>query len=436
MNYQQTTEYLFALQRFGSKLDLTNITKLLELVDNPQREFKSIHVGGTSGKFSVVQMTAAILQESGYKVGTFTSPHLSRYSERFCINGKEISEGDIVELTSRLKAAADEMAKLPGYRHPTFFEMSTALAFMYFAKQKVDIAVVEVGLGGRLDATNVLQPLVSVITHVDLEHTHVLGETAAEIAGEKAGIIKKGSVLVTGEQNNEVLDILAGKCSKVEAKMLSLGKNFTVEVKRQNLDGQDFTFKFAGRNLDLFIPLLGDVQIQNAAVAVMAVLVLQDKGFKITADLIKAGLKSTKCPGRLEIIQKNPYIVLDCAKDPGAALELGKSIEELFDFGKLILVMAVSDDKNIREMVKNIAPVVDLVIATKHGVKERALDSKIIAAEFTKYKINSVTGENIEKALIAAEKEASSKDLILVTGSVFTVGEAWDVWYDRGNKNT
>ncbi len=431
MNYQQTTEYLFALQRFGSKLDLTNITKLLELVGNPQREFKSIHIGGTSGKFSVVQMTAAILQTSGYKVGTFISPHLSRYSERFCIDGVEIDEDAIIVLAGRLKVAAEKMTGLPDYRHPTFFEMSTALAFLYFAKQEVDIAVVEVGLGGRLDATNVLESLVSVVTHVDLEHTHVLGETVEKIAGEKAGIIKEGGVLVTGEQDERVLQVFAKVCQKRDAKMLALGKDFTVKIGKQDLRGQEFFLKFAGQRHDLSIPLLGDVQIKNAALAVTTALALRDKGFKITEKSIKVGLKTVKCPGRLEIVQKNPYIVLDCAKDPGAMLELQRAVEKLFDFDKLILVMAVSDDKNIGEMVKNITPIMDMVIITKHGVKERALDPEVIKAEFAKNDIEAVISNNVGKAIKEAKKQADPNDLILITGSVFAVGEAREIWYDE-----
>jgi len=431
MNYQQTTEYLFGLQRFGSKLDLTKITKLLELVGNPQREFKSVHVGGTSGKFSVVQMTAAILQASGYKVGTFISPHLSRYSERFCINGEEIGENEIVELAGKLKNAADEMNTLPDFRHPTFFEMSTALAFLYFAERGVDVAVVEVGLGGRLDATNVLDPLVSIITHVDLEHTHVLGETVEEIADEKAGIVKERGVLVTGERDERVLDVFTRVCQERQAEMLALDRDFTVKIGKQDLTGQEFSLDFDNKACNLSIPLLGDVQIQNAALAVMATLILQDKGFSITEKSIRTGLKTVKCPGRLEIVQKNPYVVFDCAKDPGAMLELRKTIGELFDFNKLILVMAISDDKDIGKMVKNIAPVTDLVIATEHSIKERTLDPKIIQAEFAKYNIESTVKDDVPAAVTEAKKQAGQNDLILITGSVFTVGEARDVWYDE-----
>lgn len=430
MNYQQTTEYLFGLQRFGSKLDLVNITKLLELVGDPQREFKSVHVGGTSGKFSVVQMTAAILQEAGCKVGVYTSPHLSRYSERFCMNGKEISEDEIVELAGWLKKAADEMVALSGFRHPTFFEMSTALAFLYFAEQEVDIAVIEVGLGGRLDATNVLDSLVSVITHVDLEHTHVLGETVEEIAGEKAGIIKERGVLVTGEQDGKVLDVFSEACQEKGTEMLILGKDFAVEVGRQDLTGQEFLLEFAGQRRDLSIPLLGDVQIKNAALAVAATLILKDKGFDISEKVINTGLKKAKCPGRLEIVQESPFIVLDCAKDPGAMVELRKTIKKFFTYERLILVMAVSDDKNIEQMVENIAPVTDLVAAAEHGIKERALDPEVIKAEFAKYDIESIIRDNVPAAIEEAKKQASKNDLILITGSVFAVGEARDVWYD------
>ncbi|MBU1178075.1 bifunctional folylpolyglutamate synthase/dihydrofolate synthase [Patescibacteria group bacterium] len=431
MNYRQTTEYLFGLQRFGSKLDLINITKLLELVGNPQRQFKSVHVGGTSGKFSVVQMTAAILQASGYKVGTFISPHLSRYTERFCINGKEIDETAVIKLTSQLKVAADKMVALPDFRHPTFFEMSTALAFLYFAQQEIDVAVVEVGMGGRLDATNVLEPLVSVITHVDLEHTHVLGETIEAIAGEKAGIVKKGGILVTGERNEQTLNVFRKACWQREADFLALDNDFTVKIGRQDLAGQEFSLKFNEQRYNLSTPLLGNVQIKNAALAVVTALVLRDKNYKISEVAIKAGLKAVKCPGRLEIAQKNPYVVFDCAKDPGAILELSKTIEHFFYFSRLILVMAVSDDKNIKQMAKNIAPLADLVIATRHGVKERALDPRIIQKEFIVCGVDSIVADDVKMAVAESLDQANVDDLILVTGSVFTVGEARDVWYDE-----
>ena len=444
MTYQQTTKYLFNLKRFGSKLDLSNITMLLELVDRPQDKFPSVLVGGTSGKFSVVQTTAAILQKAGYKVGTFTSPHLSEYTERFCINGREISRADITRLAGRLKKAADIMNELENYRHPTFFEMSVAMAFIYFVEKKIDIAVVEVGIGGRLDATNTLNPLVSVITHVNLEHTHILGKTRSKIAQEKVEIVREEGVLVTAEENSNVLDVFREKCRERKAKLVVLGKNVKLNILEQDLRGQKFSLSagknFRGEGRDrilpagmLFTPLLSNVQLKNAALATLAATALKSKGYKISRKAIRAGLKTAKCPGRLEVVQKNPSLVLDCAKDAKAFLELRKTIKKFFQYRRLVLILAVSDDKDIKSMIKSIASIVDLVVITKHSVKERAYDVKKLAREFKKYKIPAVTSRNIKYALQKALNQASKKDLILVTGSVFAVGEARDLCYNSRN---
>ena len=281
---QETLDYLYGLERFGIKLGLEVVTELLELLGNPQDQLKSIHIAGTNGKGSTANFIYSVLKEAGYKVGLYTSPHLIKFNERIKINDVEISDNELVELTELIKKKKKNL-------QPTFFEFTTALAFLYFAQQKCDYVVIETGMGGRLDATNVLNPLVSVITNVSLDHTKYLGEDKLQIAGEKAAIIKENGIVVTGEKDGNVLELFLKVCLEKNAELVILKEE---EINKS----------------DLKITMLGKHQLRNAALAKKAIELSQ---IKITPNAMEQWLMKAKWPGRLQMVCDKPLVILDGA---------------------------------------------------------------------------------------------------------------------------
>ncbi|MBI5894241.1 MAG: bifunctional folylpolyglutamate synthase/dihydrofolate synthase [Deltaproteobacteria bacterium] len=385
-SYKNILQYLYGLERFGIRLGLARVNALLKLLGNPHKKFPIIHVGGTNGKGSVSAMLASILQEAGCKVGLYTSPHLVRFNERIRIDGKEITNRKIVELTERIR---NNPPLIPpflkgGEGGLTFFEFTTAMAFLYFAEEKVDIAVIEVGLGGRLDATNVCKPLVSIITNVSREHEDILGKGIKKIAVEKAGIIKENGILITAAQQPSALKIFDRICRQKNAKICRIGKDFFVKgvkgsrgqgVKGLYPHGSTGAFSFKGRRWiykNLKTNLLGRHQYKNAGLALFALEMIGKKGFKITEDAVRTGLKNVKCNGRLQIISKEPTIVLDSAHNPAGAKVLRDSLLKEFCYKKLILVIGIMADKDIKGFLSNIAQIADLVILTKPNTPRAA----------------------------------------------------------------
>lgn len=383
------------------KLGLQRVEYLLSVIGNPHGKLKFIHVGGTAGKGSTVAMISSILKEAGYKVGRYTSPHLSSFTERIVINDDRISEDEIVRQFEELKPIVDEMGD-----KPTFFELTTTIALKYFYEQKVDFVVLEVGLGGRLDATNVVTPSVSVITNVGLEHTEILGNIVEEIAGEKAGIIKENGILVTAA-DGKVYSILETICKQKKSKIIRVS-NSEVNYK---------------------LGLLGNYQKINAAVALAVINELRNFEINISKDAIKEGLLKVKWSGRFEIMQENPLVILDCAKDPLAMNKLAGSLKSYFGDGDLILVISISSDKKISPMLKEIAPISKLIVITRHKVSDRAADTSLIANEVGKYGKDYLIVDDVKKAVVKAIEFAGESDVVCVTGSVFTVGEARELWY-------
>jgi len=428
-------EYLHSLQNSGAKLGLERVKRLLKELGNPQDDFKCILVGGTSGKGSTVAMLSSVLSFSGNKVGRFTSPHLSSLTERIAVDGEQISIEQFSEVIGRIKQAIERMSVDPDFEHPAFFEVITAAAFLHFQEEEVDFAVLEVGLGGRLDATNVTNPLVSVITNVSLEHTRILGDTVEKIALEKAGIIKKNGILVTASQDKKVLSVFEKVCKERKSKILRLGKEILLKKSESSLAGQTFDVSVNGKTYhQLSIPLAGGHQLENAACALGAVHALDLQGILISEKGVKMGLRRVFWPGRLEIIQGEPLVILDCAKDPEAMKRLAETVETL-EFGKLVLVLGISSDKNIKKMVNAIVPNADLVIATAHKVMDRAANPKDISKEVGKLKKDCLVIDDVKEAVKKAISLAEEKDLILVTGSLFTVGEAREVWENKKEKS-
>jgi len=386
MDYSQAIKFLYSLEGKKYNLDLKAINSLLNKLGNPEKNLKVIHVAGTNGKGSTCAIISSILQEAGYKVGMYTSPHLKKFNERIKTNEKDITDKDILKYFNKI---------IRFYNNETFFEFTTALAFLYFYEKKVDFLVLEVGLGGRLDATNVITPLVSVITNISLEHQQYLGNTISEIAYEKAGIIKNNVPVVTGAAG-EALKEITKIAKKNNSKLYVVKKN--------------------GKHLKL--ALNGEFQRHNALIALKTIDLLKNK-YKITNDNIQKGLLKVKWPGRLEFISEN--VLVDCAHNLDAVKVLRKELLKIKkEYKKIILVIGILKDKNYKAMLKTITPLADFVILTKPNIN-RAADPKILSKYVKKDKIII---HNIPEAVKYAKEIAKKDDLILVTGSIYTVGEA------------
>lgn len=429
--YEETIDWLFNLHRFGSKPGLLVIRRLLTLLGNPHENFKSIHITGTNGKGSTTAMISSILIDAGYKIGMFTSPHLTNFSERIQINGEEIQKKDVLRILDLIRPIAENMSTSdePGIRHPTFFEVITALCFTYFSEKNIDIAVLEVGMGGKLDATNVVHSIVSIITNVSLEHTHVLGDTVLEVAEKKAGIIKPNSVVITATENDDVFELLKERSKLLNSKIFRVGKNIHYNKTESSLTNQKFSIKgLINEYPELEIPLLGEFQIVNAATAVGAVEALTYYNIKIPENSIILGLKNVKWPARLEVLQHNPLVLIDAAKDVEAIKAVKNSILSDLKYDKMISVVSISSDKKIPKMLEYLSKITDFFIFTAHKVQGRAADPNILGSEVERwekpYEIIPDVKKAVKKALIIATKD----DLILIIGSVFLVGEARTLW--------
>lgn len=416
MNYTESMKYLNSFGRFGSRLGLERTEELLRLLGNPQDDFKSVHVAGTNGKGSVTAMISSILQEAGFRTGMYTSPHLDDFRERIEVDGVPISKEKLTSLVGGLKPLVPKVKRKAS--HPTFFEVTTAVAFKYFSDRKVDYAVVEVGLGGRLDATNVITPEVSVITNIGLEHTDILGKTIGSIAREKAGVIKSGIPLVTAESKAEALKVFERTCKERGAKLIVLKRDARIRKLRCDLKGCLFDLKTQARSYSkLRVPLLGEHQVENAA---LSVLVAEQLG--IGEKCTRSGLDRVKWPGRLEIIQRKPLLVMDSAHNPPAMRILRKSLK-LFRYDRLILVIGVMKDKAIGDIVREIAPAADCIIINKPNL-ERAAQPEIIVKEAKRYGKPVKVVEDVKKSVRYAKSIAGKNDMVLVTGSIYMLSEA------------
>jgi folylpolyglutamate synthase/dihydrofolate synthase len=419
MDYRETIEWIHSVNRFGMKLGLDNIKRLTEAMGNPQDSYKIIHVAGTNGKGSVCAMTASILKEAGYRVGLYISPYLEEFNERIQINGVNISNEDLARLATQVKAIIDEMVQ-NGFSHPTEFEVVTAIGFKYFEEQGVDFAVVEVGLGGRFDATNVVKPLVGVITNIGYDHMDVLGDTLPKIAFEKAGIIKKGIRVVSYPQEPEVLDVIKVRCKEEDASLTVTALN-NISLRDASPHGQIFDY---GGLKGLRIKLLGEHQLLNAATAIEAIRNLQGYSVNIDEKAIKKGLENARWPGRLEVMKENPYIVIDGAHNPQGALALRKAIEDIFDYKKLILIMGILKDKDVDGILRTLLPVADAAVLTKPN-SPRALS----AHELNIMVMSNMPGlktyceDDIKKAVEKGIGLADKDDLVLICGSLYLIGE-------------
>lgn len=430
MTYAEATSYLYGLRRFGWRPGLATIARLLALVDDPQAGMPCVHIGGTNGKGSTAAMVEAILRAAGRRTGLYTSPHLLSFTERIRVTGTPIGEGEIVALTEQLKTlsaghfASETTSPASGLLpHPTFFELTTAMAFLHFRRRDVDAAVIEVGLGGRLDATNVIVPRVAVITNIALEHEAYLGRTVSEIAGEKAGIIKADVPVVTGTRG-QALDVIRRAAAARGAHVVSVADSYHWTVRESSLSGQVFDLDGpCGRHEALRIPLLGRHQVDNAVLAVAAVEAARERGLPADDVAIRQGLARAAWPGRLQIVQGTPRIILDGAHNPAGAQALAAFLaEHRADLGRLTLVFGVLKDKNWAAMLDCLVPLADAIILTRPPT-DRGADPTEVRSAVRAPARASVAQEPAE-ALALARSAAGRTDTVLVAGSLYTVAAA------------
>jgi dihydrofolate synthase/folylpolyglutamate synthase len=372
------------------------------------------------------------LTVSGYKTGLYISPHLHTLRERIRVDGNLISQAEFASLVAEVKPYFEAMNHDPLYRQLTFFEVLTVLAFAYFKQKQADFQVLEVGLGGRLDATNVAEPEVCVITPISLEHTQVLGDSLEKIAHEKAGIVKLGSFVVSSPQLREVSQVISDVCRQRGANLVQVGEDVTWRRIAGDFQQQAFVIQGKMGMHHLSIPLLGDYQVENAATAVATLEVLASLGFAIAAADIARGLAQVEWPGRFQILSHGPVVLVDGAHNVAAMQRLVGNIKAYFSYDRLFLIIGISCDKDIPGIVKELIPLSPRVTVTRSS-HSRAASPSVIAAEFTKWGITSKASDAVSQALFQTLSTASNKDLVCITGSLFVVAEALDYAASHSN---
>lgn len=427
MDYAAAMDYLASLGKFGSQLGLARIEKLLELMGNPERKYKTIHVTGTNGKGSTAAMITAVLTAANIPTGLYTSPHLEEYTERMKVNGREISRGDFAAVLEYTAGFVQKMIH-SGLEHPTEFEILTAAAFEFFARRHVEYAVIEVGLGGLLDSTNVIIPEVSVITNVSLEHMDRCGDTVEKIAVHKAGIIKAGRPVITAAEGG-ALQVIEAQAKKLSSPLWRFSRDFSVEVQRKELAGQTLHFTCQRTNTDLTVklPLLGEHQTLNGAVAIAACLCLASKEKRLQPETICQGISQTRWPGRFEVVPGAPTLIFDGAHNPAGIKVLKQTLDDYFSDQRPVFVLGILRDKAIVTMVKTLLTSSDKVVVTtplSDRASEAAETARIIQESVCLPDRQIQVIDSIEAAIAAAKKWAGADGVVCISGSLYLIGQA------------
>jgi len=431
MNYQAALDYILSFadyeraSRSALVFDLRRMGMLLERLSNPEAGAIPIQVAGTKGKGSTAAMIASVLTTAGYKTGLYTSPHLFSFNERIQVDGVPIADDEFARLVEVLKPEVKAVNEFGAFGQLTTFELLTAVAFAYFREKKVELQVLETGLGGRLDATNVVRPGVSVITSISFDHTEVLGNTLAQIATEKAGIIKPGSTVVSSPQFPEAMVVIEGVCRERGVRLVRVGRDITWQRGAFSRVGQWFQLRGISGEYNLSLPLLGEYQLENAAAAVAVVEVLAERGVTISPESIALGLAQVRWPGRLQILESEPWFIVDCAHNAYSAKRLVEALRQYFDFDRVILILGISSDKDIAGMVAELATLPGIVIVTC-ARNPRALEPGQLVAEFSEWGITPEVAEGTTLAVDLALVRARPEDLICATGSIFIVAEVME----------
>jgi dihydrofolate synthase/folylpolyglutamate synthase len=441
MDYRNAVRYLLSLgrelaaptQAAAAKFDLENITVLLERLGRPDRAYPTVHIAGTNGKGSTAAFVEAILRDAGFRTGLNTSPHLERINERFRINGEEISEERFAETFTGIQHVVEDLLAEGKLRaHPTYFECVTAIAFEAFAQDRVEFGVIEVGLGGRLDATNAITPVVSVITRIDFDHENFLGHSLAEIAGEKAGILKYRVPAVSAPQLREVQEIVRARAAELQCPLVVTSEAFRID--REEIVNGCVNATVAeissGEQFALSPRLPGRFQLQNALNAVAVAQVLRGRNFRVTHENIERGIAEAIWPGRLEKLQSSPDIYLDGAHNPSAARELARFLQENFAGRRVILIFGAMRDKAVDEVTGTLFPHASEVIFTQPN-SPRAVSAEQLAQMAGHHADRFTVIRDAESALDAALEKAQPADAIFVTGSLYLVGQLRHAWKTR-----
>jgi dihydrofolate synthase/folylpolyglutamate synthase len=435
MNYQEALAYIYSFTDYektpvphaAANYDLRRMDELLAYFGNPHLKIKSVHITGTKGKGSTAAMIASVLTAAGYKTGLYTSPHLLTLQERIRIDNELIPDAELVKVISNLKPAVAEVNRRATYGKLTTFEILTAMAFIYFAEKQVDCQVLEVGMGGNYDATNVIKnPEVCVITSISYDHMEILGDTLAQIAGEKSGIIKPGCVVVTSPQQHEAIEVIRHQCLKKDAKLIQVGSDIKWRMVHHDINHQTLMVNGRLGNYKVAIPLLGEHQLINAATALAALEVIIERGFNIPGKSIVQGMAGVDWPGRFQIIGQHPTVVLDGAHNADSALKLRQTLEQYFSYQKAVLVIGASSDKDIAGIAEGLAPVASKIIATRSR-NPRAMTPERITAEFVKQNVDTEITPDVATAIKRAVALAGENGLVCVTGSLFVVAEVLEL---------
>lgn len=435
MHYVESIAYLHSLtdyektriERYTPEtLDLSRVERMLEAVGNPHTEFPAVHIAGTKGKGSTAAMIEASLRAAGYLTGLYTSPHLHTFRERIRVGEHRIAREEVVALVEEIRPL---VARMPDV---TTFEAITTMGFLHFARSDVDMAVVEVGLGGRLDATNVLTPEVSVVTSISFDHTYLLGDTLGDIAREKAGIIKPGIPTVSAPQRAEAIKAIETVAQGREARLIEVGRDWDHQAGPADLDGQRFTVRritggSSGLDGEYLIPLLGRHQLENAVSAIATLDLLRQRGFRVAVDAVHEGLREVQWPGRLEILSREPLVVVDCAHNPYSAETLREALAEWFPGRSWVLIFGASADKDIAGMLEALLPISDYTIVTRadHPRAKAPIELADIVAEMGGGAEVSV---NVRKSLQRGLAMMDPDNGLLATGSIFLVAEVREEW--------
>ncbi len=441
MNYETAVRYLLSLgrelaaptQASAAKFDLQNITVLAERLGRPDRVYPTVHIAGTNGKGSTAAFLEAILRDAGFRTGLNTSPHLERINERICVEGEEVSDEVFAETFTRVQAVIEELLAEGKLRaHPTYFESVTALAFEIFARSRVEFGVIEVGLGGRLDATNIVTPVISIITRIDFDHENFLGHSLREIAVEKGGILKPVVPVVIAAQQPEVREVLLARAQELRCAVLEASEAFRVQGERVEEGCVRVIVAEMGtrRTYELAPRLPGRFQLQNALNAVAAARLLQERGYRISDENIVRGIAATEWPGRIERLGRRPDVYFDGAHNPGAAKELAAFLEENFRGRKVYLVFGAMRDKAVDEVTGALFPHAHEVLFTEARTP-RAISAAQLARMAGHHAERYSVYPEAEQALEAALEKAKPEDAVFVTGSLYLVGELRQAWKQR-----
>lgn len=413
MEYREALEYIESIGHFGSKPGLERVSALLEALGNPQNDLKFIHIAGTNGKGSCAAMTASIIKAAGYKVGLFTSPYLYRFNERMQFNGREIDDNELAKLIEIIKPLADKMDD-----NPTEFEIITAAAMLWYKLKGCDIVVLEVGLGGIYDATNIISaPEVAVIMNIGYDHTEILGDTLSEIAMNKAGIIKHGCECVLYPQTSEVTEVIRDKCDEVGA-VLHIADFDEIKPEFDSVYGQSFMFK----DEVYALPLLGDHQLRNAAVVLEVVEVLRKRGWSLEHSDVEHGLYAVNWPGRFELVNDEPAFIVDGGHNPQCAQAVAENLNRYFPENRKIILLGILRDKDYKKVIEILDKVADEYVCISPD-SPRALSAQELGAELEKLGKPVSVCQSIRDGVSKALELADESDVVCAVGSLYSVGE-------------